>query len=111
MEAKAKLYKLRMSPRKVRLVVDLIRNQSVIKAITILAHEPKKAAKPISTLLNSAIANATNNHGMEADKLRIKEIYVNEDPTLKRYRPRAHGRAFQILKRSSNVTIVVSDEK
>lgn len=111
MEAKAKLTKLRMSPRKVRLVTDLIRNQHVVKAITILAQEPKRAAKPIRDLLNSAIANATNNHGMEADKLWIKTIYVNEDPTLKRYRPRAHGRAFQILKRSSNVTIVLSDEK
>lgn len=111
MEAQAKLYKLRMSARKVRLVADLIRNQSVVKALNILAHEPKRAADPIRTLLNSAIANATNNHGMEADKLKIKTIYVNEDPTLKRFRPRAHGRAFQILKRSSNVTIIVSDEK
>lgn len=111
MEAKAKLCKLRISPRKVRLVADLIRNKSVVKASIILAHEPKRAAIPITNLLNSVIANATNNHGIEADKLVIKEIYVNEGKTLKRYRPRAHGRAFQILKRSSNVTIVLSDKK
>lgn len=69
----------------------------------------KRAAQPIIKLINSAVANAANNYGMEANKLRIKEIFVNEGPTMKRFMPRAHGRAYQILKRTSKITIVVSD--
>lgn len=109
MEAKAHLDKLRISPRKVRLVADLVRDNAVSKALVILAHEKKRAAQPIIKLINSAVANAANNYGMEANKLRIKEIFVNEGPTMKRFMPRAHGRAYQILKRTSKITIVVSD--
>lgn len=111
MEAKAQLNMIRTSARKVRLVVDAIRNKPVAVAIATLNNMDKRSAEPILKLLNSAIANAVNNNGMEADKLIVSKTYVNEGPTLKRFRPRAHGRAFEILKRTSHVTIIVSDEK
>lgn len=111
MEAKAQLSMIRISPRKVRLVVDTIRNKPVAQAVSILNNLDKTASAPVLKLLNSAIANAVNNNGMEADRLFIKTAYVNEGPTLKRFRPRAQGRAFEILKRTSHVTIIVSDEK
>ncbi|ATZ16164.1 large subunit ribosomal protein L22 [Entomoplasma freundtii] len=110
MEAKAQLSMIRISPRKVRLVVDTIRNKPVSQAVSILNNLDKAASEPVLKLLNSAIANAVNNNGMEADRLYIKTAYVNEGPTLKRFRPRAQGRAFEILKRTSHITIVVSDE-
>lgn len=111
MEAKAQLNMIRISPRKVRLVVDTIRNKSVSVAIATLNNLDKVSAEPILKLLNSAIANAVNNNGMEANKLYVKTVYVNEGPTLKRFRPRAHGRAYEILKRTSHITIIVSDVK
>ncbi|KNG78929.1 50S ribosomal protein L22 [Mycoplasma sp. HU2014] len=111
MEAKAKLSMIRISPRKVRLVADTIRNKPVANAIAILQNTNKDAVEPVLKLLNSAIANAVNNNGMDADKLFVKTIFVNEGPTLKRFRPRAHGRAYEILKRTSHVVIVVSDER
>ncbi|ATG97175.1 50S ribosomal protein L22 [Mesoplasma lactucae] len=111
MEAKAQLNMIRISARKVRLVVDAIRNKPVDVAIANLQNMDKRSAEPVLKLLNSAIANAVNNNGMDADKLYVKEAYVNEGPTLKRFRPRAHGRAYEILKRTSHITIVVSDER
>jgi len=92
MEAQAKLSMIRISPRKVRLVVDTIRNKPVANAIATLQNLEKSASEPVLKLLNSAIANAVNNNGMDADKLYVKQTYVNEGPTLKRFRPRAHGR-------------------
>ncbi|ATZ17008.1 50S ribosomal protein L22 [Williamsoniiplasma luminosum] len=111
MEAKAQLSMIRISPRKARLVVDTIRTKPVAQAIAILHNMDKTAAEPVLKLLNSAIANAVNNNGMSADKLFVKTVYVNEGPTLKRFRPRAHGRAYEILKRTSHITIIVSDVK
>lgn len=111
MEAKAHLNKVRISPRKVRLVADLVRDNAVAKALVILSYEQKRAAQSIIKLINSAVANATNNNGMEADKLWIKEIFVNEGPTMKRFMPRAHGRAYKIFKRTSKITIVVGDKE
>jgi large subunit ribosomal protein L22 len=111
MEAKAKLSMIRISPRKARLVVDSIRNKPVAVAIATLQNTDKMVAEPVLKLLNSAIANAVNNNGMDADKLIVSEAYVNEGPTLKRFRPRAHGRAYEILKRTSHITLVVSDQK
>lgn len=111
MEAKAQLSMIRISPRKLRLVVDTIRLKPVAQAIAILNNMEKTASEPVLKLLNSAIANAVNNNGMEADRLYVKAIYVNEGPTLKRFRPRAHGRAYEILKRTSHITLVVSDVK
>ncbi|AKX34608.1 50S ribosomal protein L22 [Spiroplasma litorale] len=110
MEAKAKLTMIRISPRKVRLVADSIRNKKIANAIAILQNQDKRSSEPVLKLLNSAVANAVNNNGMEADRLVVKTIFVNEGPTLKRFRPRAHGRAYEILKRTSHITIVVSDD-
>ncbi|AXK51013.1 MULTISPECIES: 50S ribosomal protein L22 [Spiroplasma] len=109
MEAVAKLQMIRIAPRKMRLVVDTIRNKKIADAVAILMNLDKRAAEPVLKLLNSAVANAVNNNGMEADKLFVKTVFVNEGATLKRFRPRAHGRAYEILKRTSHVTIIVSD--
>ncbi|ALD66842.1 50S ribosomal protein L22 [Spiroplasma cantharicola] len=111
MEAKAKLTMIRISPRKVRLVADTIRSKRISEAVAILQNQDKRSSEPVLKLLNSAVANAVNNNGMEADQLFVKTIFVNEGPTLKRFRPRAHGRAYEILKRTSHITIVVSDER
>lgn len=111
MEAKAILTMIRIAPRKVRLVTDSIRNRKIPEAIAILANQNKRSSEPVLKLLNSAVANAVNNNGMEADQLFIKTIYVNEGPTLKRFRPKDHGKAFEILKRTSHITIIVSDER
>jgi len=111
MEAKAKLTMIRIAPRKVRLVADSIRNKKISEAVAILQNQEKRSSEPVLKLLNSAVANAVNNNGMEADQLFIKTIFVNEGPTLKRFRPRAHGRAYEILKRTSHITVIVSDEK
>ncbi len=109
MEAYAKIKLLRVAPRKVRLVIDLIRNKKIGEAISILENTNKRSSEDIKKLLKSAIANAVNNNGMEADKLYINKIMVNEGPTMKRFNPRAHGRAFPILKRSSSVYLSLSD--
>ncbi|WP_368486259.1 50S ribosomal protein L22 [Spiroplasma sp. DGKH1] len=109
MNVQAHLRMIRISPRKVRLVADLIRNKKVGEAIVILDNTNKKSSVPVKKLVKSAVANAVNNNGLDADKLFIKEIFVNEGPTLKRFRPRAHGRAYEILKRTSHITITVSD--
>ncbi|QHX36177.1 50S ribosomal protein L22 [Spiroplasma sp. TIUS-1] len=110
METSAKLSMLRTSPRKVRLVADAIRGKKIDEAIAVLNNTDKRSSEPVLKLLNSAIANAVNNDGAEADKLFVKTILVNEGPTLKRFRPKDHGKAFEILKRTSHITIVVSDE-
>ncbi|AKM53875.1 50S ribosomal protein L22 [Spiroplasma eriocheiris] len=109
MNVQAHLRMIRISPRKVSLVADLIRNKKVGEAIVILDNTNKKSSVPVKKLVKSAVANAVNNNGLDADKLFIKEIFVNEGPTLKRFRPRAHGRAYEILKRTSHITITVSD--
>lgn len=111
MESKASIKNIRISPRKVRLVVNLIRGKKTSEALTMLKYSPKRSANVISKLINSAIGNAVNNNQMNADMLFIKTIFVDEGPTLKRIRPRAKGRAFQILKRSSRINIIVSDDK
>lgn len=103
----AKLNYLRMSPSKVRLVLDEIRGEKVDEAVAILSLSEKVAAEPILKLLNSAIANAENNLGMNRDELYVAETYANEGPTLKRIRPRAMGRATRIRKRTSHVTIIL----
>jgi len=109
-EAKAHANYVRIAPRKVRLVVDLIRGKSVGEAIAILRHTPKAASPVVEKLLNSAIANAEHNYQMNVDRLYISQAYVNQGPTLKRYRPRAQGRAFPILKRTSHITLVVAEK-
>ncbi|MFW5972075.1 MAG: 50S ribosomal protein L22 [Bacillota bacterium] len=111
MEAKAHAKHIRISSRKARQVMDLIRGKDVGEAIGILKNTPKKASKLIEKVLDSAVANAENNNGMIADELYIKEAYVNEGPTMKRWRPRAQGMASPIRKRMSHISIILSDEK
>ena len=110
-QAKAVLRYARISSRKVNIVNDLIRNKNVATARGILMNTPKAASELLIKLLDSAVANAENNFGMDADKLYISEIYANEGPTLKRIRPRAQGRAFRIRKRTSHITIVVKEKE
>ena len=111
MQAKAVAKQVRIAPRKVRLVIDLIRGKQVGEAIAILRHTPKAASPVVEKLLNSAIANAEHNYEMEPNNLFIKEVFVDEGVTLKRFRPRAMGRASRINKRTSHITIVVSEKK
>ena len=111
MEAKAVEKFIRIAPRKIRLVVDLVRDKKVEDAVNILSFTSKKAALVVKKAINSAAANATENFGMEEDNLFISKIYVNEGPTLKRFRPRARGRATRIRKRTSHITVFVSDGK
>ncbi|MFW6264523.1 MAG: 50S ribosomal protein L22 [Bacillota bacterium] len=111
MEAKAHAKYIRVSPRKARQVMDLIRGKNIGDAVAILKNTPRKASRLIEKVLHSAVANAENNHDMIADELYVKEAYVNEGPTMKRWRPRAQGAASPIRKRTSHISIVVSDEK
>ncbi|PIR81083.1 50S ribosomal protein L22 [Candidatus Kuenenbacteria bacterium CG10_big_fil_rev_8_21_14_0_10_39_14] len=111
METTAKLRYLRMSPRKVRLVVDAIRGVSVEQALARLKFSDKRAVQPVAKLLNSAIANAEHNQDLKRDNLLIKEIKVDEGPVLKRWRSRAFGRAAGIQKRTSHISIVLSEIK
>ena len=111
MEARAYLKYARISPRKVQIVLDLIRNKPVGVAMAILKHTPKAASESLEKLLKSAIANAENNHDMDVSKLYVSQCFVSPGPTLKRIRPRAQGRAFQILKRTSHVTMVLKEQE
>ena len=101
---------VRCAPRKARLVVDHIRGKSVEEARAILVHTPRAATRDVLKLLDSAIANAENNHELGADELRISKVFVDEGPTLKRYRPRALGRATRIRKRTSHMTIHLTNQ-
>ena len=111
MEARATLRYARISPRKVKIVNDLIRNKPVGVAVGILRNTPKAASELLLKLLNSAIANAENNHGMNVDSLYIAEICANPGPILKRVQPRAQGRACRILKRTSHITLVLKEKE
>lgn len=111
MEVTAKLRYLRIAPRKVRLVADLIRGKNVEEATHILNFVRKRAAKPILKLLNSAIANATHNFQLKKENLYIAKITVDEGPKLKRWRPRARGIAYEIQKKTSHVTLVLAEVK
>ncbi|MEE1279984.1 MAG: 50S ribosomal protein L22 [Oscillospiraceae bacterium] len=111
MEAKAYLRYARISPRKVQIVLDLIRNQPADKAMAILKHTPKAASELLVKLLKSAIANAENNHNMDKTKLYVSECFVCPGPIMKRIRPRAQGRAFRVLKRSSHITLVLKEKE
>ena len=110
MLVKAKLRHLHISPRKVRLVVDVIRGLDVVEAENQLKFLNKASASPILKLLNSATSNAVNNFDMERDNLSVKTILVNEGPTLKRWRPRAYGRAFTVFKRASHIEIGLEEK-
>ncbi len=112
MEAIARSRHLRQSPKKMRFVLDTVRNMNVNDALEKLTFMNKKAANSISKTISSAVANmAHNNETFDADSLYIKTAYVDEGPTMKRFRPAAMGRAVPIMKRSSHLTIVISDSK
>ena len=110
MEVRAKLRFVRVSPRKTRLVADLIRGKGSEEAMNILTFTKKAAAKILIKLLKSAIANATQKKTIDIDRLYVKKIAVDQGPTLKRFQPRAMGRATTIRKRSSHITIVMDEE-
>ncbi len=111
MEARAVLRYARISPRKVKIVLDLIRNKPANVAMGIIKNTPKAASEYLEKLLASAIANAENNHNMDKNKLYVAECYATGGPTLKRIRPRAQGRAFKILKKTSHVTLVLKEKE
>ena len=109
MEAKAQARFVRIAPRKVRVVMDLIRGKSVGEAFSIVRFIPKRASGIIEKVLHSAVANAEHNYDMNKENLFIYKAYVDEGPTLKRFRPRAMGRATRIRKRSSHLTVVLRE--
>ena len=109
MEAKATLRYIRISPRKVSILCDLIRGKSVAQASAILALTPKAAAEPLAKLVKSAAANAENHHGMDPEKLYVAETYAAPGPIIKRFRAQSKGRASRINKRTSHVTVVVKE--
>lgn len=111
MEARAEARYVRISPRKVRIVNDLIRNKPVGVAMAIIKTTPKAACEVLEKMLNSAISNAENNHNMDVDKLYVSEVFANPGPILKRIMPRAQGRAFRINKRTSHITIVLKEKE
>lgn len=111
MEAKAFLRYCRIAPRKVQIVLDLIRGQELEKAVAILKYTPKSACEPVLKLVNSAAANAENNFGMDKRSLYVAECFATPGPTLKRIRPRAQGRAFRVLKRTSHITVVLKERE
>lgn len=109
MEAKAVAKYVRIAPRKVRVVMNLIRGKNVADAFAILKFTPKAGADVIEKVLKSAVANAENNFDMNVDKLYVSSAYVDQGPTLKRIHPRSRGQAFSIFKRTSHVTVVVAE--
>ena len=109
MEARAQARYVRVTPMKARRVIDLIRGMQASDAQDVLRFAPQAASEPVGKVLASAIANATNNHAMDARELVVAQAFVDEGPTLKRIRPRAQGRAYRIGKRTSHITVVVSD--
>ena len=109
-ETRARVKYIRIAPRKVRLVVDLIRGKKIGEALAILKLTPRGASPVVEKVLKSAIANAENNHNMDVERLFVKEIFVDPGPTLKRFHPRAQGRAYSIMKRTSHITVVVAEK-
>lgn len=109
MESKAAAKYVRISPRKVRLIMDQIRGKEVEKALNMLSFAPQKGAFILKKLINSAIANAEKNSNIDVDSLYIKRVYADEGPTMKRFRPRAMGRATRIRKRASHLTVILDE--
>ena len=108
-EAKASVSNVGVTPRKTRLVIDLVRGKTVAEAQAILKNVNKAASPIVLKLVNSAAANAVNNHGMNQDKLYVKEIYANEGIKMKRFMPRAKGRASGLVKKTSHINVVVAE--
>jgi large subunit ribosomal protein L22 len=110
-EVKSVAKYVRIAPRKVRIVADLIRGKSVADALAILKFTPKRGAFLLNKVLRSAIANAENNFDMDSDNLIVSKCFVDEGPTLKRIHPRSRGQAFSIFKRTSHITVIVSNKE
>lgn len=111
MEVKATAKSVRTTPRKTRLVLDLIRGKNIKEARAILKFTPRAASPIVLKVLNSAVANATHNHNLDEEKLFVKACFADEARTLKRWMPRAKGSASQILKRQSHITVVVDERE
>ncbi len=109
MEVAAKLKNARMSPQKCRLVADQIRGAPVDRALQMLTFSPKKAARLVKKVLESAIANAEHNEGADIDELKVARVFVDEGPSFKRFHARAKGRGNRIIKRTSHITVTVAD--
>lgn len=110
MEAKAIARYVRITPRKLRIVIDLIRGKAVGEAFAILKHTPKVGSEVIEKVLRSAVANAEHNYDMNVDNLIVSSCFIDQGPTMKRIHPRFRGQAFKILKRSSHVTVAVKEK-
>lgn len=110
MEARAVARYMRISPQKMRLIMDEVRGKKVDEAIRLLSFSPKKGARVLKKLINSAVANAEANKEVDVDTLYVKRIYADQGPIMKRFRPRAMGRASRIRKRTSHLTVIL-DEK
>ena len=110
MQVAARLRYARISPQKCRLVADMVRGKRVGEALNTLEYTPKKAARIVKKVLESAIANAEHNHGADIDELKVSAIMVDEAPTFKRFQARAKGRGNRIIKRNSHITVQVADE-
>ena len=110
METRAVAKFVRISPRKIRLVMDQVRGKQVGEALNMLSFAPQRGARILRKLVNSAIANAEQNTGVDVDSLYIMRVYADEGPTLKRWRPRAQGRATSIRKRTSHLTVVLNEK-
>jgi large subunit ribosomal protein L22 len=111
MEAKAILRTARIAPRKVQIVLDLIRGKDYEVAMAVVKNTPKAASEYLEKLLKSAAANAENNHNMDKNNLYVSECYVCPGPIMKRIRPRAQGRAYRIFKRTSHITVVLKEKE
>ena len=109
METRAVAKFIRVSPRKIRLVMDQVRGRKVEESLNILSFAPQKGARILKKLINSAVANAEQNSNVDVDSLYVKRVYADEGPTMKRWRPRAQGRATRINKRTSHLTIIVDE--
>jgi large subunit ribosomal protein L22 len=110
-EARAIAKYIDVSPRKARLVVDVVRGQPVAKALAMLQFMPQRAARHVRKVIQSAAANAENNYALDPDTLIVSRIYVDEGPSQKRFRPRAHGRVSPLIKRTSHVTAIVAEKE
>ncbi len=111
MEAKAYVRNVRITPRKVKILCDLIRGKDAGTAAAIIMNTPKSSSEVMIKLLKSCVANAENNHNMDTDKLFVKQVFVTPGPVMKRVMPRAQGRAFRILKRTSHITMVLAEKE
>jgi len=111
MESSAVAKYVRLSPRKVRLIMDEIRGRHVEEALNMLSFTPQKGGRILKKLINSAVANAQQNSGTDVDQLYIHRIFADEGPSLKRFSPRAMGRATRILKKTCHLTVILNDKK